>query len=529
MHDADVGAGIPTDNHILGCREGVLGSFCANHQYGWGGSIHQPSITCRGEKLPEIQRWLSPAATPHEQGQRSAFNRTQPGSPARLWPVATTSDNAAPTGSASPTRRPNCVLAAGAQACAPNRHYAATAARRQRLLVITAWLSSAIVFVFIVAQLCVRGPAWVTIWVNLPAAVIFAAIPQLQRFGELVAPLTLIGTAYVTTFIDCWAAGTGSGTQLFYFVGACLAVLLLGIEHIVLAAGVAAVGVGLMITLEFVVPVDTGLDPLWVESMSFIMAAVSGCAMAVATVWYSLRETARAEAVIEAEYERSEALLANMLPASIADRLKDPARKVIADKYDNASVLFADIADFTGRASETSPAELIQFLNQAYTAFDALVDKYELEKIKVSGDSYMVVSGVPQPRPDHLEALACFALDMARTAAQLTDPLGRILPLRIGIATGEVVAGVVGSRRFFYDVWGDAVNVASRMESTGAVGRIHLPEAVYQRLKENFAFEERGPVDVKGKGLMHTWYLVGHNCDAGANDVAVAVPEAAKV
>lgn len=421
------------------------------------------------------------------------------------------------------------MLAAQAHACAPNRRYAVTAARRQRLLTATAWLSAAIALLFVVAQLCVRGPAWETIWVNVPAAVIFATIPLLQRFGELIAPLTLLGAAYITTFVDCWAAGTGSGAQMFYIVAACLAVLLLGIEHIVLAATVAAVGVGLMITLEFSVPVETGLDPLWAESMSFIMTALSGCAMAVAIVWYSMRETAHAESVIEAEYERSEALLANMLPASIAKRLKDPAPNVIADKYDNATVLFADIADFTGRASETSPAELIRFLNQAYTAFDALVDKYELEKIKVSGDSYMVVSGVPQPRPDHIEALACFALDMARTAAKLTDPLGRTLPLRIGIATGEVVAGVVGSRRFFYDVWGDAVNVASRMETTGAVGRIQVPEAIYQQLKHDFVFEERGPVNIKGKGLMHTWYLVGHKSEAGADDVPADAPEAAKV
>ena len=251
--------------------------------------------------------------------------------------------------------------------------------------------------------------------------------------------------------------------------------------------------------------------------------------MAVGIMWYSLRQTALAEAVIEAEYERSEALLANMLPASIADRLKDPARNIIADKYDDASVLFADIADFTGRASETTPTELIRFLDQAYSAFDALVDKYELEKIKVSGDSYMVVSGVPQPRPDHVEALACFALEMAHTATMLTDPLGRTLPLRIGIATGEVVAGVVGSRRFFYDVWGDAVNVASRMESTGSIGRIQLPDTVYQRLKGNFVFEERGPVTIKGKGLMHTWYLVGHKSAPDTDEVHATAPAVAKV
>src|SRR5262249_3746473 len=161
----------------------------------------------------------------------------------------------------------------------------------------------------------------------------------------------------------------------------------LGIEHIRLAAALAAVAAGLVIALEFLVQRDTGLQPPWVTSLGFILTTVSSCVMVVATMWFALRDTARAEEVMEAEYDRSEALLANMLPSSIADRLKDPVRNVIADKYDDASVLFADIAGFTERASQTPPAELIQFLDRVYTDFDALVDKYQLEKIKVSGDS----------------------------------------------------------------------------------------------------------------------------------------------
>jgi adenylate cyclase len=245
----------------------------------------------------------------------------------------------------------------------------------------------------------------------------------------------------------------------------------------------------------------------------------------VTTVWYAVREIVRAEAAMELEYERSEALLANILPSSVADRLKDPARNVIADKYDDASVLFADIAGFTERASEMDPDKLIRFLDRLYGDFDALVDKHGLEKIKVSGDSYMVVSGVPQPREDHVEALAALALDMADAANGLRDSRGEALPLRIGLACGPVVAGVVGSRRFFYDVWGDAVNVASRMESTDSVGRIQVPESVYRRLKDDFVLQERGIVDVKGKGVMRTWYLVGRKPDAGSGGVRAAAPQ----
>ncbi|MBO0864372.1 MAG: adenylate/guanylate cyclase domain-containing protein [Mycobacterium sp.] len=413
-------------------------------------------------------------------------------------------------------RTPNCVAAVRADPRARNRHYVERFARRERLLTITAWLAVMVTGSFVIVQLFAGAAAWRPALINVVAAVVFAIVPLLSRFGELVAPLTLIGTAYVAVFTATWDLGTGGGSQFFFLVGACLAVLLLGTEHIALAAALAVIAAGLMIALEFLVPRNTGLQPDWVMSLSFVLTTVSACVMVVVTIWFAMREVRRAEEVMEVEYDRSEALLANMLPSSIAARLKDPERDLIADKYDEASVLFADIAGFTERASETPPAKLIRYLNRLYTDFDALVDKYGLEKIKVSGDSYMVVSGVPWPRRDHVEALADLALDMADTAAALTDPHGNTLPLRIGLATGPVVAGVVGSRRFFYDVWGDAVNVAARMESTDAVGRIQVPEAVYERLKSDFALEERGEVNVKGKGMMRTWYLVGRKPGTGS-------------
>ena len=211
---------------------------------------------------------------------------------------------------------------------------------------------------------------------------------------------------------------------------------------------------------------------------------------------------------MEVEYKRSEALLANILPATVAEKLKDPAHGTIADRYDDASVLFSDIAGYTERASEMEPSELVGFLDRLYTTFDRLVDRHGLEKIKTTGDGYMVVSGVPVPRPDHVEALAALALDISRAVAGLRDPRGNPVPLRMGIACGPVVAGVVGARRFFYDVWGDAVNVASRMESTAQVGTIQVTADVAARLRDGFVLEERGEVDVKGKGVMRTWFLL---------------------
>jgi class 3 adenylate cyclase len=423
-------------------------------------------------------------------------------------------------GSAS---RPDCVAAVRAQTRDRNQHYADIAARRARLLTITAWLSVMVSTSFVLVQIVTGSWTWQVSSVNVGAAMIFSFVPWLQRFGELVGPLTFIGAAYATVFATCWDMGTGSGSQFFFLVGACVVVLLLGIEHIVLASALAAMAAGMIIALEFLVPNDTGLQPAWAQTTGFVITTVSSVVMVVVTVWFALRDTARAEAVMEAQYDRSEALLANMLPASIADRLKESERSVIADKYDEASVLFADIVGFTERASSTAPADLVRFLNRLYSDFDALVDRHGLEKIKVSGDSYMVVSGVPRQRPDHVQALADFALDMVDVTAGLKDPHGHALPLRVGMACGPVVAGVVGSRRFFYDVWGDAVNVASRMESTDSAGRIQVPEDIYERLRDEFVLQERGRIEVKGKGIMRTWYLVGRK--AVASDIPDRVAE----
>jgi adenylate cyclase len=382
---------------------------------------------------------------------------------------------------------------------------------------------------FGVLQLLGAPHLWWPGVINIIGAAIYAVIPVLRRFGELVAPLTFIGTAYASIFAVCWIVGTGSGLQLYFLVAASIVVLQVGIDRIVLAASLAAVAAGLVITLQFLVPRDTGAQPAWLLSLGFVLTTISACVMVFVTVWYAVREIIRAEAALEVEYERSEALLANILPTSIADRLKDPAHNIIADKYDDASVLFADIAGFTERASDTAPAKLIRFLDRLYSEFDALVDKHGLEKIKVAGDSYMVVSGVPHPRADHVEALASLALDMVDALASLKDPHGQAIPLRIGIAAGPVVAGVVGSRRFFYDVWGDAVNVASRMESTDSVGRIQVPDAVYERLKNDFVLHERGAVEIKGKGVMRAWYLVGRKSDAGSGGMHAEAPQAAGV
>jgi adenylate cyclase len=392
----------------------------------------------------------------------------------------------------------------------PTRRWAEQAeTRRRRLLKINTEIAAGVNAVFGALHLLTGPTGWWIGGIHLTVAALFALIPLLERYGPLVAPMTFMGIAFVTIFVISYLVGTGTGLRFYLLIVAPVAILILGIEHIFLVVTVTVAAAALAVALEFLVPADKGILPAWVQVLGSTVAITSSALMVLATMWYALREIVRAETAMDAEYARSEALLANILPPSIAKRLKDPGHPVIADRYDDASVLLADIADFTEHASDTPPSELVHFLDLVYSHFDQLVDKHGLEKVKTSGDSYMVVSGVPTPRADHLTALAGFALDMAGAAATMTDPHGHPLRIRIGLAAGPVVAGIIGARRFFYDIWGDAVNTASRMESTNTEGHIQVPQNVYQRLRDDFVFEERGEVDVKGKGAMHTWYLLG--------------------
>jgi class 3 adenylate cyclase len=210
------------------------------------------------------------------------------------------------------------------------------------------------------------------------------------------------------------------------------------------------------------------------------------------------------------EQERSEQLLLNVLPAPIAARLKQ-TEGVIADGFPDVTVLFADIVDFTRRSDRLAPEQVVQALNDLFSVFDQHARQRGLEKIKTVGDAYMVVGGLPDPRPDHAHAVAEMALAMREEVARRTDPGGQPLAVRIGIDTGPVVAGVIGTSKFSYDLWGDTVNTASRMESQGVAGCIQVTARTYERLKDGYRFERRGPIPVKGKGEIVTYFLVGRN------------------
>jgi len=210
-------------------------------------------------------------------------------------------------------------------------------------------------------------------------------------------------------------------------------------------------------------------------------------------------------AQLQAEQEKSERLLLNILPAPIAERLKK-GQQVIADSFAAVTVLFADVVDFTHYASSVPPETLIERLNDLFQRFDHLAVRYGVEKIKTSGDAYMAVCGVPVARPDHAEVMAEFALDIQADLSATTSELSLV---RIGIHSGPVVAGVIGAQKFIYDVWGDTVNVASRMESHGAPGGIQMTAATQQLLEGRYLFEPRGVIAVKGKGEIEAYLLTG--------------------
>lgn len=211
---------------------------------------------------------------------------------------------------------------------------------------------------------------------------------------------------------------------------------------------------------------------------------------------------------LKAAQERSERLLLNILPVSIAERLKQE-QSTIADSFSEVTVLFADLVGFTRLAEGTSPTALVELLNLIFSKFDQLAEQHGLEKIKTIGDAYLVVAGLPEPRTNHAVAVAQMALDMQQALHQVNEQTGRALTIRIGINTGPVVAGVIGLKKFAYDLWGNTVNTASRMESHGIPGKIQVTRATYDCLKEHYLFEERGPIFVKDKGEMTTYLLKG--------------------
>jgi adenylate cyclase len=260
--------------------------------------------------------------------------------------------------------------------------------------------------------------------------------------------------------------------------------------------------------------------PIWFTTTMLALNVVGAGSIAFTLLASFANQRNVALRALRAEQAKSEALLVNILPSSIAERLK-AASQTIADDCESASILFADVVDFTPLAQRLPAAEVVGILDQLFSRFDALVELHGLEKIKTIGDCYMAAAGVPNPSPDHARRAALLALDMRDAVATSATAGQPLCELRIGINTGPVVAGVIGTKRFLYDLWGDAVNTASRMESQSTPGEIQITRATYELLKDEFVCRRRGTILVKGKGRMETWYLVGSRSDGARAEPGV--------
>ncbi len=257
--------------------------------------------------------------------------------------------------------------------------------------------------------------------------------------------------------------------------------------------------------LEFHPLVSSSLSPLLV-TLFFVLNIGAVSSIAIILLAYFVNQKDLLFGLLRIEQAKSENLLLNILPKEIAAILKNESR-TIAESYQEASVLFADMVGFTPLSAQLEPVEMVELLNEAFSFFDSLLAKYGVEKIRTIGDSYMVASGVPQRRKDHAQVLVCMALEMRDFVAAHTFGNGRRVSFRIGINSGPVIGGVIGKRKFVYDVWGDAVNVASRMESHGVGGAVQITEPTYRLIKDEFLCEPRGALAVKGKGEMEAWLV----------------------
>ncbi|HUI37683.1 MAG TPA: adenylate/guanylate cyclase domain-containing protein, partial [Gaiellaceae bacterium] len=255
--------------------------------------------------------------------------------------------------------------------------------------------------------------------------------------------------------------------------------------------------------------------PVWFTSTMLALNIAVGGTIVFTLLAVFAAERRAALSALRLEQAKAENLLLNILPRSIADKLKDETQP-IADHFGSASILFADVAEFTPWSERLPPAEVVGYLDRLFSHFDELAERYALEKIKTIGDCYMVAAGVPTPRPDHARALALMALDMLEAMRSHEEVAHLGHELRIGINSGPVVAGVIGRKRFLYDLWGDAVNTASRMESHGTPGRIQITRATYELLADEFECELRGTIEVKGKGEVEAWYLIGPEAEQAA-------------
>ncbi len=364
---------------------------------------------------------------------------------------------------------------------------------------------------------CIAGVIWSLMYLGIFGPGLVAALPlsfvlvvgpalivsHLSRNHFFAVYAQVICIIFISTFLQ-WSIGDlfASGIVIVWaFIGPLTALMFFSFRQSLIWLVVFLVNVAITVLFNdfFAARGEVVSEEL---QLTFFWMNLSAASVVVfAFAGYFVRN-----AVLERE--KANALLLNVLPKEIAPLLKS-GQKTIADHHDSVSVLFADIVDSTPLFAGLPPAEAVDWLNECFSRFDRLVDQYGLEKIRTVGDNYMIASGAPIPRPDHARAIALLALDMVAECQRMQPRNGKRMVFRVGIHSGPLVAGVIGTTKFHYDVWGDTVNVAARMESHGEPGRVHISRATYELLGDEFLYTPRGVIPIKGKGEMETWFLDG--------------------
>jgi adenylate cyclase len=340
--------------------------------------------------------------------------------------------------------------------------------------------------------------------INLALVAAALAAPLLHRYSDIAGAMLIMAAEYAGLFALVALLGRSSGIQLNLIVGAAVAFAVLGLERIRLIVAIVAAGFALHVSAWFLFP--QGAATVAAESAFlgrvYVNSALTAFGVTAAIAYYAFNLAERAEA-------ETEALLRNILPEKIVERLKSRPNEPVAEGYAEASVLLSDLKSFVPLARALGPARTVEMLNDLIRRLDELATKHGVEKIKTLGSAYMAVAGLPEPAPDHAARLAGMALEMRSAARKTGARFGLELTLRIGIATGPVMAGVIGTRKFSYDVWGDPVNLAARLENTCEANCIHVSAEVRDRLAGDFEFRSHGLTDIKGLGRQKTFFLLG--------------------
>lgn len=376
--------------------------------------------------------------------------------------------------------------------------------RRLKILNVVCYLIAFFTLLYIPEHIGVDYEIWKpVIWINLFLLAAALSVPFLHRYSEIAGALMIAVAELIAQFVFMVYLGRASGMHIQYIAIAAAPFVILGLQRIRLVALIVVSALILHITSWFMFPGDVDIftaDPGKLDTL-YISAAVTTFAMVSAVIYYafSLAERAQAE---------TDALLRNILPESVVDRLKESPGKTIADSVDSATVLFSDLKGFVPTSKALGPERTVALLNDLMKAFDELAARHGVEKIKTIGDAYMVASGVPEPVEDHSCRMCHMAFAMMQAAENISKLHDTPLIMRIGIASGPLMAGVIGAKRLTYDVWGDTVNFAARLESTSLPGRIQISASVKDAVGDSFQSESRKGVDIKGIGPTDTWLLM---------------------